>query len=488
MKRSLLDLRTAHGASVVRCIARKEFVEMWRDGRVRLAAIVVLVLLTIALGLGWQGSSQAAGERTQADRSDRAEWLAQGPRNPHSAAHFGRFAFKPVTTLGFLDRGVNTYLGIAVWMEAHQQDTFRFRAAEDATSLQRFGELTAATVLQLLIPLLIILLAFAQFAGEREQGTLRQLLSLGVGPRDLAAGKTWGIALALAVPLVPLVLFGVAGLALAAGDSSPLWSADRFLLLALVYLLYFSAVLGMSVAVSAWSRSGRLALLTLLGSWIVACLIAPRAAADIAERVAPAPSYAEFWQAVHHDIRDGLNGHDPASKRSQELRQRVLARYNVRRVEDLPINFDGIALQEGEEYGNRVFDRHYGRLWDTFERQNRVQALSAIVTPFAAVRWLSMGLAGTDFANHRHFAVAAEAYRRAMVKQLNDEFRDKAGTAGFSYLDRGELWKHVPDFEYEPLSTTAVLRTHSLSVGLLVGWFALACSAALFSVRRLRAD
>jgi ABC-2 type transport system permease protein len=59
-------------------IARKEVVEMWRDGRFRIAAVIVWALLTVALALGWQATRQAARERAQADRSDRAEWLAQG--------------------------------------------------------------------------------------------------------------------------------------------------------------------------------------------------------------------------------------------------------------------------------------------------------------------------------------------------------------------------------------------------------------------------
>jgi ABC-2 type transport system permease protein len=473
---------------LIATIARKEMTEMWRDGRFRVASVVTLTLLIIALGLGWKGARRAGRERAAADSADRAEWLAQGERNPHSAAHFGRYAFKPTTTLAFLDRGIHTYLGVAVWMEAHYQDPFRYRPAEDATSLQRFGELTAAIVLQILLPLLIILLAFAQFAGEREQGTLRQLLSLGAHPRDLAMGKAVGVMLALSLTLAPAVFIGVAALAAASGEASPLRSADRFLLLALVYLLYFGAILGVALAVSASVRSARVALLALLAFWIASCLIAPRAAADVAQRIEPAPSYTEFWGAINRDLREGMNGHDSADKRREELKRRVLAQYNVSSVEDLPVNFDGIALQDGEEYGNQVFGKHYGNLWDTFERQNRLQDLSATVTPIAAVRSLSMGLAGTDFAQHRDFARAAEEYRRAMVKRMNDEFRDRAGRAGFDYFAGADLWKSVADFTYEPLSTPRVLAAHKLSIALLVAWFALAGFAAVAAAARVKFD
>ena len=44
------------------------------------------------------------------------------------------------------------------------------------------------------VSLLIVLLTFGALAGERERGTLRQVLSLGVRPRDLVLGKALGLA------------------------------------------------------------------------------------------------------------------------------------------------------------------------------------------------------------------------------------------------------------------------------------------------------
>ena len=96
-----------------------------------------------------------------------------------------------------VDTGIDPYVGVAAWLEAHKQNEFKYRPAQDRTAVQRFGELTAAEVLQVLLPLFIVLMTFSAFSGEREQGTLRQLLSLGVRPRELLAGKALGVAAAL---------------------------------------------------------------------------------------------------------------------------------------------------------------------------------------------------------------------------------------------------------------------------------------------------
>lgn len=175
-------------------IARKEIVEMVRDGRFRFAGGMVFLLLSCALLLGWQHYREVSAQQQAAQLATRHQWLNQGKKNPHSAAHYGIYAFKPKIPLSLLDRGTDPYTGVAVWLEAHKQNQFQYRPAQDATAVQRFGELSGAMVLQVLVPLLIVLLAFSSLAGEREAGTLRQLMSLGVRPSVLLRGKALGVA------------------------------------------------------------------------------------------------------------------------------------------------------------------------------------------------------------------------------------------------------------------------------------------------------
>jgi ABC-2 type transport system permease protein len=476
---------------MITTIARKEFVEIWRDGRFRRAAAIVLMLLLAALAMGYKHFRDGRQEQAVARAFDEQQWLGQGERNPHSAAHFGKYAFKPLTPLSFIDRGVNSYLGIAVWLEAHYQNPFRYRPAEDSTAVQRFGELTASVVLQLLVPLLIILLAFSTFAGERESGTLRQLLSAGASAKTLASGKALGVTGALALLLVPATVIGVAALALAATGSSADGlgsSAGRFALMVFSYLLYFGTFACVAIAVSAMARTARMALLVLFAFWIINCLVVPRAAADAAQLLYPAPSHTEFWEQVHKDMREGINGHNPSDKRIEDAKKLLLARYQVEKVEDLPINFAGWALQQGEEYGNKVFDKRYGELWEIFERQNRVHDLGAIFAPLLAVRSLSMSLAGTDFNHHRHFATQAEEYRRLVNRMLNENMMRNAGKKDFQYTANQTLWQSIPPFYYQMPSTAWALQTQKLPLALLLLWALGAIGLAALAVGNLKVE
>lgn len=468
-------------------IARKELIEMLRDGRFRWATAIVLSLLVAALVAGWKHYSDINSQHEAARRTTRDHWLTQTEKNPHSAAHYGIYAFKPRLLLSLADRGVDPYTGVTAWLEAHRQNEFRYRPAQDSTALQRFGELTAAAVLQLLLPLLIILLSFSAFAGEREQGTLRQLMSLGINKRDLALGKATGVAAALALLLIPATVIGITAMALAAENGDLRASAGRVSLMGAGYLLYFGIFVALSLAISARAKSSRTALVILLGFWIVNSLIAPRAASDITKRLHPTPSAFEFASLIDKDIRNGLDGHNPADRRSEELRARVLAQYGVSRVEDLPVNFDGIALQGSEEYGNLVFDKHYSELWSAFGRQNDVYQSASIFAPMLAVRSFSMGMAGTDFEQHLDFQRAAEDYRRMFVKMMNDDMTVNSKTNSWgTYLKGRELWQQVPDFNYTAPGAGWALSNHLWSVAMLALWFVAAAAAAIFSTKRIK--
>ena len=191
-------------------VAKKEFVDAWRDGRFRIGGVFVLVLLLVSGLLARQQVQRARAEREAATELERENWLEQGDKNSHSAGHYGLNVFKPISPLALFDRGVEPFVGTTIFLEAHRQNQTAFLPAQDATAMRRFGELSAALALQVLVPLLIILLAFGSLAAERERGTLRQALSLGVHPRSLVLGKALGLGLSIVTLLaLPAIAFGV---------------------------------------------------------------------------------------------------------------------------------------------------------------------------------------------------------------------------------------------------------------------------------------
>ncbi|WP_396201730.1 ABC transporter permease [Gemmatimonas sp.] len=462
-------------------IARKEMTEMFRDGRFRWAAAILLGLLSLATVTGVTNARVIAQEHRAAQEEMRGFWTNQGAKNPHSAAHYGLWVFKPKMPLAFVDQGVDQYTGVTTLLEAHKQNEFTRRPAMDNAAVARFGEWSAAAVLQLLVPLLIIMLAFPAVAGERESGTLRQVAALGVSARSLLLGKALGTAGALAVVLVPATILGVTTLAIGAGFGTRGDDLLRFAAMVAVYLTYFAVILAVSLAVSARVPSLRAALLVLLAFWTANSLIAPRAVTDAARRIYPTPSSFQFAANVAADASKGLDGHNPEDIRRKAVEAKALAEYRAISLDALPVNFDAIAMQASEEYGNQVYDKHFGALYDTYRSQNAMAQLGGLAAPLLAVRSLSMGLAGTDIEQHRDFAVKAEAYRRGLVKWSNDYFRDNTRTGEWDWKAPPELWAKYPPFHYEAPSLRAMIAPQLKAIVALGAWLVLAMVALLWA-------
>ncbi len=470
----------------LRAITRRELLELRRDRRAVFSAGFLAVLLVVALLTTWSEQRAAADSRAEAQRVTREQWERQDDKNPHSAAHFGTYAFKVPGPLGYLDPGVDPYLGVAVWVEAHRQNPSLYRPAQEHAGSLHFGALTPALVLQDLVPLLLLTLAAAAMAGARDNGILRQELAAGVSGRELFVGKLAAMASVLLPVLGPAAVVGTVLLYWSAPLEFRADTLARWGLWLGAHALYGVGLLMLGLLISARARSVRVAWLLAAGVWVSGTLILPRALGDLAESWYPVPTATALGAAIDRDMTDGVDGHDPRAARTLALQQEVLERYGVHRVEDLPINFTGFALQAGEEYGNRVLDRHHGALWEQYQRQDRLQRWASLILPVTALRCVSMALAGTDARAHHRFVAAVEEYRRTLNKQMNDAltYRSQGATA---YIGDTALWASAPDFQHRPASLSVILREQAVNLVILAGWCALFSLAGMRAMATLRA-
>ena len=455
---------------MISLIIRKEFLTALRDTRLQVSAWILIALMLTAVLVGRQGQQRIRQERDKAQSAMYDKWLNQGTKHPHSAAHFGQIAFKSKPALSFLDQGLDDYLGTSVFLEAHKQNEVLFSAAQDSNGMTRFGELTAALIFQMLIPLLIIFLTFNIFSKEREESTLRLVYAQGLSRRKLFMGKvgsTYLIVLLLFVPmavLAYLLLDGPSGLAPGV--------TTQFLIFMASYALYFLVFVLLCVLISAFAKSSGVALLSLLGLWILTCIILPKATTNLADKLYPTPSQFEFRQTIQEKVKNGIDGHNPSDHRLASLQAEVLKEYGVEKLEELPVNWGGIAMQAGEEYTDQAYDQEFSAIERIYQKQNRLSEWAGFVDPYLAIRHLSMGLAGTDFEHHAAFARAAENYRRAFVKQMNKdmELNQKPGMDYDDYKVGNAMWASVEPFDYQLPSTARILANQWRGIAALVFW------------------
>jgi ABC-2 type transport system permease protein len=471
-------------------IARKEFAEIVRDGRFRwTAAIMVLLLLTAVLA-GWQRFDAYTATQTAAQGSTNSQWLKQGDKNPHTAAHYGNYAFKPLGPLAFFDSGITSYAGTTVFMEAHKQNFAIGRPASDTSAIARFGELNGAMILQVLLPLLIIFLGFTAFSGERESGTLRQVMSMGVSRSRLLWGKAAGLAAAVLLVVVPCLVAGGVFLAATGLQTVGGGVGVRVALMGLAYLLYAAVFLFLTLAVSAWSRTARGALMVLVGFWAFTAFIMPKAAAEISKLAHPSPAFGTFMADMREHQRRGIDGVSPHAKLGR-YQGELFRQYKVSKVEDLPVYWTAIRMQKLEELDQPVFDQHYGAVRDTYVAQQRLQDRLGVVAPTLPLRSISMGLAGTSLIEHAKFTADAEEFRHDLVFKMNDYLSKAAAdlngvnSASNFMIANERVFAIVPPYQYEPPALETTIGAQVRNFALLAAWLAAAVGLAWFATGRM---
>ena len=463
-------------------IAVKDATETWRDGRFRWAAALLFVLLIAAIAGGVQHQNQIARQHADAQQAERAAWLDKGDMNPHAAAHYGAFVFKPVQPLSAIDPGLDPFLGVFVFLEAHKQQLARHRPIEDASPTRRLGLLTPATAALVLVPLLVVSLTFSSFAGERDQGTLRPLLALGVSRWSLLAGKAIGALLPLILVMVPAAAVGAAFVYVnrPADPEAPVGA--RAFGMVLVYLAHAAVWTGLGLAVSARARSQSTALVVLLALWFANAFVMPPVAMAVAKAIAPSPSAIEFAAAIEDE---------KAAWPDWDRRvERVMERFLEGEFESTmaPANVEVVALIESEAEETALFDRHFASLFNNYAAQTAIYERVGIVSPTLAARTLSMALAGTDDLHDREFAAAAARYRAQMLTTLNSELAGSGRLNSFDYLRGRDLWEKVPPFDYEVPTARWVLSRRNRSALALAAWLAAVSIAAVWSVTSMRLE
>ena len=444
-------------------------------------AFISILILAIFLG-NYQTQKQ---EQTHKNAKDhvRQQWVSIDEMNPHSAAHYGTYVFKPANLLSSLDEGVNSVTGNVLRVEGHVKNEITHSEASQMQAVSRFGKLKPSLLLQYIVPLLLIFLAFSSVSNEKQSGRLKLLVLQGAKPLQIILSKIISVWL-YGMLLLIIVLSVYSILNFQSLTAEILTRTGLFLL---SYTLYYFIISAITVFFSARWQNATLALTSMLGIWIIWTIFLPNILMSSAEKWHPLPSRNEFQSAMQEDRSKGLDGHNPSDKRGVALKEKVLKEYGVDSLSQLPINFDGMRMQADEEYGNSVWDKHFGNNRKILREQKQSFQLSGIVNPFISLQNTSMGFMASDNLHHQEFLLQVENYRRGFIKMLNDKQTfGGSKTGNWGWKEDNAFFKSVPDFDYKPTQISNVFSNYLLDLGLLLLWTILVIVLIIFGTKKIK--
>ena len=470
-------------------IAANEW-QYWLRSHLSLGAtgiFLVLILTTSFLTTAHMDSENHLRSHQQSEAEE--TFLSQPDRHPHRMVHYGHYLFRTPAPLAIFDPGLDPVTGQAIFLEGHHQNSVMFAESTASADLGGLSWLNPALVYQLFAPLVLLLVGHSSVVREREAAGLLPLLALGISPHTLVFGKALALLLFSLLLLIPLLISST--MAFMSGESSM-----TLLLLFLNYAIYIAiwVVLTLLVSIAFTKRSTVLAAMT--GLWFSFSLVLPSIAVSITADTVPVAGKIETDLAMLSSLRklgDGHNANDPAF---QQLRADVLKKYNVERIEDLPVNFRGIVAMEGEQKLTKVLNEFANLRMAAELSQTAHLADYGWLTPMLAVTVISRTLAGTDLAHYHRFQREAEAVRLAFVQGLNrahietlsyedDINRNKNEDAWQRARVDAANWQVLDAFQFNTASLTERINSASPSIRILLAWLIALLGLLLWSCKRV---
>ena len=445
-------------------IARKEFFEKMLDFRVIVSFVIAIVLTATATYVAADSYRVKKAEYDQLLRNNQDEL-----KEAKVYSQFKPVVCYPPSPLSIFSQGIDVPTPITVPIALDEVPQYRPTAAGANPIMSIFEKLDIAIVIRVLFSLLVILLTFDAFSGEKESGTLRQTLSNPVTRVALFAGKLAGTILVLAAVVALTFLTTLLVLRLSSEVSFGMSDMVRITGVALATMIYlaFFALLGMLI--SLLFQHSSTSLVVLLFSWFFLAVFQPNLNTYVVSE-AGGTGWIQTAQAgmasadcgVYDELEKYEKDHgDPRSDRSK------------------PMYFGGPGASKSQYYGTfslypEVTDADFGVLqyligqiqiyrkfgdcaersfnaYRTYyrshlERQLRFKRALDLFSPAALYSRSAAVLSMTDADNLESFLDAARQYRTAYVGFLDRKglFSSNAQLY-FSRLSRDQIDKTATD-------------------------------------------
>ena len=412
--------------------------------------------------------------------------------NPLGIFNVGTENFGANTVTVELSKPIFEFVTFPIWLAPTQ------KRGSDNPFLAMFLTVDVVFIFKIVLSALAILFAYNTISGEREDGTLKLVLSNAI-PRDIVVlGKYLGGMLSL----FPIILVSLL-VALLIAFASPVTAFDgndiaHIILIFGVSLLYVSTWYLLGLVLSVWTKEAATTLILSMFIWVILTSVHSNVVTFAVEKFPPHPSQPEqtylqpafdVWDEFRKE-RDAYvkqRGYDDLKKSitwepgtvstgtgsgSMSGGYFLTESYSVNSVSKA----DTSIFQEILGYQEQLRIEHANKAEEILKEPVEVReqnakfadALSRI--SFADTYHFAVGaIAGTDRQRYNDFIADSRAYKREIVEYLKDK-KAFSSRAWFS-TDKGaaEL-TDLPVFKQRRLSLSESFSRASIDILILLAW------------------
>lgn len=382
----------------------------------------------------------------------------------------GGKAFAPPSPLSFLSHGLELVLpNIAETQAKYMQPPaiMRFGNNQGRDNLYEFfyGPFDLIFIIGVVMSFLAIIMTYGAIAGEKEKGTLRQILSNSVPRAKIILAKATANGVVLIIPFLLALVLSLA--ILEVQGSSSLFVGGAWILIAvavLVAALLIGAFFNLGLLVSALTKQAVPALVTLLLAWVFLYGVYPRLAAAAAQVIYPVKSEARV-ALEKNQIRRNIE-----KERDAEIN--LVAK-------TMPSDEKSEAYKEGQKGQLDIHNKYKSELetsWQNLDREIEERrktgiALTADIARLSPASCFILPLAElgrTGWLEYQQFSTQVRQYldvlnRDIFNKQIETRMQGGPDAASVAYQSAV-----APAFEYVRTLAEVVIRNVLPDIAMLI--------------------
>jgi len=426
----------------------------------------VIVLIMLVNGLIFNLRFNQGMTKTNRETAATTQGLQENASSLMSLLFYEQTLIKQPSPLGFIANGNEDVLPNGTKMNYFTESPLGHFKSQNRF-FSRFQALDWTFLLVYVLSFVCLAFSYNAFSGEKEQGTLKLILSNNLPRGTLILGKLFGLMICVALPFLLGLLLNL--LIVEFNPHLVLQTREWLILLAFtgVAMLFIAMNLLLGLLVSSLTARASHSLNLLLMSWILLAVIIPGISWVSARKMVPVPSEKVMRERYNRDVEQIYeNGDYSWSWRSSWAGQPP--NETVRR----------------RAAGIQATDAHRIQFYRAYQAQRFKQTDRAVtlakLSPFSLFRFIGERFSDNGYLGLKRFVAQARIYRSTVNQFYTD--RDNQDTDSHHLL-WNEPWASstfgsqrpvepasIPRFEYSPPTLSEIWQQSQWDILILFFW------------------
>jgi len=358
--------------------------------------------------------------------------------------------YRRPSVLSVFSEGLEKRLGKSAKIEPESVPQINMNVTADNPFLSIFPSLDVSLIFKIVLSLLMLLFAYDAISGEREQGTLKLIMSSNLPRYHFLLGKVLAGLITLALPVTISFIIGLLIL-----EFSPMvdLTGSDWARIGLIYvgsLVFISAMYNIGLFFSTLAKESVVSLMLALLFWVVSVIVIPNASVRFAAHIRSLQSRVKMESEIESSIENLKEIEGPKVRQqivgltrgAASMGTGAFGRIYIGVVEKREVEFRMKMYTLGDYFSIKCADKTWeienGYLNDLLRQKELVENISR-VSPISLYGNVMSAISGSDFAGFQSFINGAKTYRNQVFEYIRTKTDNLTSPSYFTPCTEEEM-------------------------------------------------